>query len=107
MASPPASEPYTRHVLTRMTDYFTDAGSRRLWDMGCVLAMEGLWEAGYWQAHGVLPQTACDWQRDELNALIGHDRGRGDYREVRKKLTELLKARGGRHARSQEVCAVA
>lgn len=93
MASPPASEPYARHVLARMADYFTDEGTpwaRRLWDIGSVLALEELWEAGYWQAHGVLSQTACDWQRNELNALIGPDRGLGD-RELRKELTELLK----------------
>lgn len=93
MASPPASEPYARHVLARMADYFTDEGTpwaRRLWDIGSVLALEELWEAGYWQAHGVLSQTACDWQRNELNALIGPDRGLGD-KELRKELTELLK----------------
>ncbi|MCW8382744.1 hypothetical protein [Streptomyces justiciae] len=55
-----------------------------------MLALEELWEAGYWQAHGVLSQTACDWQRNELNALIGPDRGLGD-KELRKELTELLK----------------
>ncbi|MGW5335168.1 hypothetical protein [Streptomyces bauhiniae] len=76
-----------------MADYFTDEGTpwaRRLWDIGSVLALEELWEAGYWQAHGVLSQTACDWQRNELNALIGPDRGLGD-RELRKELTELLR----------------
>ncbi|MEU5099825.1 hypothetical protein [Streptomyces sp. NPDC020996] len=76
-----------------MADYFTDEGTpwaRRLWDMGSVLALEELWEAGYWQAHGVLSQTACDWQRNELSALIGPDRGLGD-RELRKELTDLLK----------------
>ncbi|MBQ0985290.1 hypothetical protein KBZ10_12330 [Streptomyces sp. F63] len=93
MASPPASDPYARHVLARMADFFTDEGTpwaRRLWDIGSVLALEELWEAGYWQANGVLSQTACDWQRNELNALIGPDRGLGD-KELRKELTGLLR----------------
>ncbi|GAA2569117.1 hypothetical protein GCM10010424_09500 [Streptomyces lienomycini] len=28
-------------------------------------------EAAYWQAHGVLSQTACDWQRAELTERPG------------------------------------
>ncbi|WP_331762242.1 hypothetical protein OG612_44865 (plasmid) [Streptomyces sp. NBC_01527] len=93
MVSAPASDPYARHVLARMADYFTDEGTpwaRRLWDIGSVLALEELWEAGHWQAHGVLSATACDWQRNELSALIGPDRGLGD-RELRQELTTLLK----------------
>ncbi|UXY24943.1 hypothetical protein N8I84_41625 (plasmid) [Streptomyces cynarae] len=76
-----------------MSDFFTDEGTpwaRRLWDIGSVLALEELWEAGYWQAHGVLSQAACDWQRIQLNALIGPDRGLGD-RDLRRELTGLLK----------------
>lgn len=76
-----------------MSDFFTDEGTpwaRRLWDIGSVLALEELWEAGYWKAHGVLSQTACDWQRIQLNALIGPDRGLGD-RDLRRELTGLLR----------------
>ncbi|MFE1444158.1 integrase [Streptomyces sp. NPDC058739] len=93
MTSAPASDPYARHVLARMSDFFTDEGTpwaRRLWDIGSVLALEELWEASYWNAHGVLSQTACDWQRIQLNALIGPDRGLGD-RDLRRELTGLLK----------------
>jgi hypothetical protein len=93
MASAPVSDPYARHVLARMSDFFTDEGTpwaRRLWDIGSVLALEELWEAGYWQAHGVLSPAACDWQRNQLNALIGPDRGLGD-KDLRKELTGLLK----------------
>ncbi|MFF0094678.1 integrase [Streptomyces canus] len=93
MATPPSSDPYARHVLARMSDLFTDEGTpwaRRLWDIGSVLALEELWEVGYWQAHGVLTPAACDWQRNELNALIGPDRGLGD-RDLRRELTGLLK----------------
>lgn len=67
----PHPDPYARHVLARMVDYFTDEGTpwaRRLWDIGSVLALEELWEAGHWQASGVLSPAACDWQRNELRA---------------------------------------
>ncbi len=93
MVTASASDPYARHVLARMADFFTDEGTpwaRRLWDIGSVLALEELWEAGYWQAHGVLSPAACDWQRIQLGALIGPDRGLGD-KELRKELTGLLK----------------
>ncbi|MDQ0305460.1 hypothetical protein J2S46_000016 [Kitasatospora herbaricolor] len=76
-----------------MADYFTDEGTpwpRRLWDIGSVLALEELWEAGHWQAHNVLSQSACDWQRNELSALIGPDRGLGE-KELRSEITKLLR----------------
>ncbi|MDG9709653.1 hypothetical protein [Streptomyces sp. DH10] len=93
VTAPAVSDSYARHVLARMSDFFTDEGTpwaRRLWDIGSVLALEELWEAGSWQAQGVLSPTACDWQSNELNALIGPDRGLGD-RDLRKELTGLLK----------------
>ncbi|WP_199830959.1 hypothetical protein [Streptomyces sp. NBRC 110028] len=77
-----------------MIDYFTDEGTpwaRRLWDIGSLLALEELWEAGSWQAQGVLSSAACDWQRAELRKLIGPDRGLGE-RELRKEITTLLSA---------------
>lgn len=77
-----------------MIDYSTDEGTpwaRRLWDIGSVLALEELWEAGSWQAQGVLSPAACDWQRAELRTLIGPDRGLGE-RELRKEITALLSA---------------
>ncbi|MGR3936933.1 hypothetical protein LCH29_29175 [Streptomyces sp. BRA346] len=77
-----------------MIDYFTDEGTpwaRRLWDIGSVLALEELWEAGGWQAQGVLSSAACDWQRAELRRLIGPDRGLGE-RELRQEITALLSA---------------
>jgi hypothetical protein len=77
-----------------MIDYFTGEGTpwaRRLWDIGSLLALEELWEAGAWQAQGVLSPSACDWQRAELRALIGPDRGLGE-RELRKEITALLRS---------------
>ncbi|MGW8863349.1 hypothetical protein ACWGNY_30755 [[Kitasatospora] papulosa] len=91
-AAVPDADLYARHVLARMADFFTDEGTpwpRRLWDIGSVLALEELWEAGHWQAHNVLSPSACDWQRNELRALIGPDQGLGD-RELRKEINLLL-----------------
>lgn len=72
MVSVPVPDPYARHVLARMADYFTDEGRpwpRRLWDIGSVLALEELWEAGYWQAHQVPPRL--DTVRT-ARAPVGH-----------------------------------
>ncbi|WP_329564466.1 hypothetical protein OG711_38705 (plasmid) [Streptomyces uncialis] len=87
-----AQDPYARHVLLRMSDFFADERTpwpRRLWDIGSVLALEELWEAGHWQAHSVLSPSACDWQRNELRALLGRDAGLGD-KDLRKEITTLL-----------------
>lgn len=63
MASTAVQDPYARHVLARMFDFFADERTpwpRRLWDIGSVLALEELWEAGHWQAHNVLAASALD-----------------------------------------------
>jgi len=88
----PVTDDYARHVLARMVDFFTDEGTpwpRRLWDIGSILALEELWEASSWQAAGVLSQSACDWQRNQLRAVIGPDVGLGE-RELRREVTEIL-----------------
>lgn len=89
---PPVADDYARHVLARLVDFFTDEGtpwSRRLWDIGSILALEELWEASSWQAAGVLSQSACDWQRNQLRVVIGPDIGLGE-RELRREVTEIL-----------------
>ena len=83
---------YDRRILARMIDFFTIDGTpwpRRLWDVGSVLALEELWEAGAWAAEKVLSQGACDWQRAQLRTMIGPDLGLG-IRELRQELTRLL-----------------
>lgn len=85
-------DPYARHVLARMSDFFVDERGpwpRRLWDIGSVLALEEVWEAGHWQAHNVLTPATCDWQRNELKAILGKDAGLGD-RDLRREITSLL-----------------
>ncbi|MEV0453822.1 integrase [Catellatospora methionotrophica] len=77
-----------------MIDYFTIDGTpwpRRLWDVGSILALEELWEAAGWAAQRVLSPGACDWQRNELQSVIGPDVGLGE-RGLRKEITSLLKA---------------
>ncbi|MFF0754565.1 integrase [Streptomyces sp. NPDC004267] len=92
MASTAVQDSYARHALARMSDFFADERTpwpRRLWDIGSVLALEELWEAGHWQAHNVLSSSACDWQRHELKAILGRDAGLGD-KDLRKEITNLL-----------------
>jgi hypothetical protein len=77
-----------------MTEFFTADATpwhRRLRDIGSLLALEELWEAGRWQAANVLSAAACDWQRNQLAARLGPDLGLGD-RDLRREITTLLKA---------------
>ncbi|MGW1676466.1 hypothetical protein [Saccharopolyspora sp. NPDC002376] len=64
--------------------------TRRLWDIGSILALEELWEASTWQARRVLSATAVSWQQRELARLVGPDLGLGT-RELRRELTEILR----------------
>ncbi|MEV8435071.1 integrase [Streptomyces chartreusis] len=92
MASSAVQDPYARHVLARLSDFFADERvpwPRRLWDIGSVLALEELWEAGHWQSHNVLSASACDWQRNGLKAILGRDAGLGD-KDLRREITTLL-----------------
>jgi hypothetical protein len=92
MTTAPHSEAYDRHVVARMIDFYTIDGMpwpRRLWDVGSILALEELWEAGAWAGRRVLSAAACDWQRNELRAVIGPDVGLGE-RDLRKEVTALL-----------------
>lgn len=88
----PTDRAFSRHVLARLTDYFLVEGipwTRRLWDVGSILALEELWEACTWQSRKVLSPAAVSWQRAELRRLVGPDAGMGD-RELRKELVALL-----------------
>jgi hypothetical protein len=83
---------YVQHVLTRLTDYCKTEGilwTRRLWDVGSILALEELWEAGQWQTRKVLSPAAVAWQRAELRRLIGPDHGLGTH-ELRREVTRML-----------------
>ncbi|MEU4242335.1 integrase [Actinoplanes sp. NPDC026619] len=84
---------YDSHIRARMIDFFTLGGqlwTRRLWDVGSLLALEELLEACTWARHRVLSVGAVDWQRYELLKVIGPDLGLGD-RDLRAELTALLK----------------
>src|SRR5262249_55732073 len=64
---------------------------RRLWDVGSLLALEELHEAGSWARQRVLSAAAVDWQRCELLSVIGPDIGLG-AKDLRRELTNLLKS---------------
>jgi hypothetical protein len=86
---------YDSFLLARLADFFTEDAiqwPRRLWDVGSVLALEEVWEAGTWESLGVLTPAAVDWQRNELRKVIGPDVGLGD-RELRRELTAILSVR--------------
>jgi hypothetical protein len=87
----PASA-YSQHVATRLLDFTSPKApwTLRLWDVGSFLALEELYEAGTWVDRQVLSQSAVDWQRHELERLLGDDPalGSGVYR---KELQETLR----------------
>lgn len=86
---------YDRALLARLADYFTEDAiqwPRRLWDVGSLLGLEEILEAGAWEALGVLSPAAVDWQRRELRKVIGPDLGLGD-RELRRELGRVLDVR--------------
>lgn len=79
-------------MLARLTDYFLTQGipwTRRLWDVGSILALEELWEACAWQSRKVLSPAAVDWHRRELSRLVGPDQGLGDQ-DLRREVGRLL-----------------
>lgn len=86
---------YGAALLARLTDFFTEDAitwPRRLWDVGSVLGLEEILEAGSWESKGVLSSGAVDWQRNELRRIIGPDVGLGNS-ELRRELTQTLTAR--------------
>lgn len=86
---------YAGAVLARLTDFFSEEAiqwPRRLWDVGSLLALQELWEAGSWESLNVLSPAATDWQRGQLQKVIGPDIGLGE-RELRSELTSVLRDR--------------
>lgn len=78
-----------------MIDFFTLDGKpwpRRLWDVGSLLALTELHEAGVWERRRVLSAAAVDWQRAELRRVVGPDIGLG-AKELRRELDQLLAVR--------------
>lgn len=83
---------YRQHVIARLNDYFRVEGilwTRRLWDVGSILALEELHEIGTWEPRKVIASSAMAWQRQELRRLIGRDLGMGD-KNLRRELGALL-----------------
>ncbi|MEU3649436.1 hypothetical protein AB0E59_39100 [Lentzea sp. NPDC034063] len=85
---------YRQHVIARLNDYFRAEGilwTRRLWDVGSILALEELYEVGIWQPRKVIAPSAMDWHRRQLKRLVGPDHGMGD-KNLRRELVALLES---------------
>lgn len=91
--APLATDPYTRHVIARLLDFFADTSPwpRRLWEVSSVLALQEATEAGDWLRMRVLSQGAVTWYLRALERQLGPDRGLGDT-QLRKELTKLLRS---------------
>ncbi|MEW9548233.1 integrase [Nonomuraea sp. NPDC050783] len=70
-----ASSAYSQHVAARVMNFCDTATPwpRRLWDVSAFLALQELYEAGAWVERRVLSQGSLDWQRHELERLLGDD----------------------------------
>ncbi|MCK2220205.1 hypothetical protein MF672_041365 [Actinomadura sp. ATCC 31491] len=97
MHTPPpgrdASSAYSQHVAARIMNFcdLTTPWPRRLWDVGAFLSLEELYEAGAWVERRVLSQSAVDWQRRELERLLGDDPALGTN-AYRRGLQECLRS---------------
>ena len=104
---PPATEaPLTgnrfgEHVAARLLEFTADTTPwpRRLWDVGGVLALREVFEAGEWVDAQVLSDTAMRWLCQASERLVvGRDRGLGEP-EVRRQLRDVLHADLSEHSR--------
>ncbi|MDQ1250791.1 MAG: hypothetical protein QG597_5171 [Actinomycetota bacterium] len=76
-----AKSAFSKHVIARLLE-FTSARSpwnRRLWNVGSILALEEVYEAGRWVDAEVLSQKAVDWQCAELQRVLGQDPAIGSH----------------------------
>jgi hypothetical protein len=82
---------YDYHLIARLLDFFgeTTPWSRRLWDVGMVLALDEAWEAGEWVDRRVLSQGALDWLRRSIQREFNSECGLGG-RNLRKSLGAVL-----------------
>ncbi|MGP3959116.1 hypothetical protein ACTWPT_24200 [Nonomuraea sp. 3N208] len=93
--TPPGRDPsssYSQHVAARMMNFSgtVTPWPRRLWDVSSFLALEELHEAGTWVDRRVLSQSALDWQRHEMERLLGNDPALGS-KAFRRELQECLR----------------
>lgn len=97
------TDAYADHVGARLLDFFADTTpwARRLWDAGSVLTLRELHEAAEWVDRQVLSAKALAWLAQDVEKLVGKDRGIGD-RELRQQLQGVLRStvlRDSRHHR--------
>jgi hypothetical protein len=86
-----AQDPYGRHVLARLADFFADTTPwpRRLWQVSSLLALEEAAEAGAWLANRALSTEAVSWYLRSIQRQAGPDLGLGDA-GLRREVNALL-----------------
>jgi hypothetical protein len=87
-------DPYASYVGSRLLEFFADTSpwSRRLWQIGSVLALKEACEAGGWVRERVLARPAVsDYLQHQLPPFLGPDRGLGGS-DLRREVIKLLKS---------------
>ena len=102
-SAPFGADGYADHVGARLLEFFADTTpwARRLWDAGSVLTLRELYEAAEWVDRQVLSTKALVWLAQDVERLVGRDRGIGE-RELRQQLQGVLRSglvRDSRHHR--------
>jgi hypothetical protein len=95
-----SGDAFGEHVVARLLDFTanTTPWQRRLWDLGTVLALREVHEAGQWLDAQVISEAALRWFCRVLERLVGRDRGVGES-EVRRQLRDTLQADLSEHSR--------
>ena len=78
-------------VLARLKEFLRDTTpwSRRLWDAGTILSLRELYDAIEWSEAKVLSASTVKWLANDLERLVGRDRGIGG-KDVRAHLRATL-----------------
>lgn len=100
-AAPLSGNSFGEHIAARLLEFSADTTPwpRRLWDLGGVLALREVFEAGTWLDAQVLSDAAMRWLcRASEKLVVGDDRGLGEQ-EVRRQLRDVLRADLSEHSR--------
>jgi hypothetical protein len=99
-AAPLTGHGFGGHFAARLLDFTADTTpwQRRLWNVGTVLALREVCEAGQWIGAQVLSPAALHWLCRDLERLAGDDTGVGEP-EVRRQLQGALRADLSEHSR--------
>jgi hypothetical protein len=99
-AAPLTGHAFGEHLAARLLDFTADTTpwQRRLWDLGTVLVLKEVYEAGQWIDAQVLSEAAMHWLCHDTERLVGKDLGVGEP-EVRRQLRDTLRADLSEHSR--------